>query len=258
MTTPLDEHIICREKVCVVCYRKARRKINDREVRPVQDFSIEGYRNDDLDFLPSICDGCHLLLEKKNIKEDTVLPQVDSYDPERPTFLRNSKCLCKICAVAKSTINTSPSKKKKADCPKTKTTPDNASCLVVCSKCFSRIGKGYSHNCTRCRKVPMGPKPLSSVGKYPNTTKKGSSQLMMSVIQRDLSLSNKKLKILAKDLRKSSGSRNLIEQGIMEAIYEKNRQLSEFFEVKMCTFTTVNEKLKSQENFEQKGVLCSP
>ena len=62
---------------------------------------------------------------------------------------------------------------------------------------------------------------------------------------------------MAEDLRKSSGSRNLIEQGMKEAIYEKNRQLSEFFEVKTCTFTTVNEKLKSRENFEQKFVLCS-
>ena len=34
----------------MVCYRKARRKINDREVRSVQDVLNEGYRNDDLDF----------------------------------------------------------------------------------------------------------------------------------------------------------------------------------------------------------------
>ena len=61
---------------------------------------------------------------------------------------------------------------------------------------------------------------------------------------------------MAGDLRKSSGSRNLIEQGMMEAIYEKNRQINEYFEVKTCTFTTVNEKFKSRETFEQKVVLC--
>ena len=225
MTTQLDEHIICREKVCVACYRKARR-INGREVRSVQDVLIESYRNDDLDFPSRICDGCHLLLEKKKIKEDTVLPQVDSCDPERPTLPRNSKCSCKICAVTKSTINSSLSKKKKTGRPKTKTTSDNASRLVVCSKCFSRIGKGYSHNCTRRGKVynvenllsktpttservasrivqdldnpqlqTLGPMPLSSVGKDPNTTNKRLFTVDgMSVIQRDLSLSNKKLK----------------------------------------------------------------
>ena len=43
----------------------------------------------------------------------------------------------------------------------------------------------------------------------------------------------------------------------MENIIQKNRQLNEFFEVKTCTFTTVHEKLKSRETFEQKVVLCS-
>ena len=57
----------------------------------------------------------------------------------------------------------------------------------------------------------------------------------MSMIQRDLSLSNKKLKILAEDLRRSSGSRNLIEKVMMEDIIQKNGQLIEFFEVKTCT-----------------------
>ena len=102
----------------------------------------------------------------------------------------------------------------------------------------------------------LGPKPLSSVGKDPNTMKKSLFTVDdMSVIQRDLSLSNMKLNILAEDLRKSSDSRNLIEQGMREAIQEKYCQLSVFFEVKTCTFTTVNEKLKSRENFEQKVVL---
>ena len=42
MSTPLDEHANRREKVCVVCYRKAKRKMNDREVNAVKDFLIGG------------------------------------------------------------------------------------------------------------------------------------------------------------------------------------------------------------------------
>ena len=55
------------------------------------------------------------------------------------------------CAVAKSNIQSSLSKKKKAGRPKVKDvdTPEHPDRLVVCSKCFSRIGKGYSHDCTR-------------------------------------------------------------------------------------------------------------
>ena len=113
MSTPLDKHANYREKVCVVCYRKAKRKMNDREVNAVKDFLIEGYEFDNLDFPSGICNGCHLLLEKRRADENTVLPQVDSYDPERPKILRNSisPCSCIICAVARSNIQSSLSKK---------------------------------------------------------------------------------------------------------------------------------------------------
>ena len=99
MSTPLDEHANHREKVCVVCSRKVKRKMNDRKVNAVKDFLIEGYDRDNSDFPSGICNGCHLLLEKRRTDESTVLPQVDSYDPERPKILRNSKslCSCRMC-----------------------------------------------------------------------------------------------------------------------------------------------------------------
>ena len=38
---------------------------------------------------------------------------------------------------------------------------------------------------------------------------------------------------------------------------ERNRQLSDLFEYKSCSFTTVNEKLKTKDNFEQHVAICN-
>ena len=160
------------------------------------------------------------------------------------SFVTQNLRACRICAVAKSNIQSSLSKKKKAGRPKVKDVADTPKHpdhrLVVCSKCFSRIGKGYSHDCTRRGKVANVESLLS---KTPTTSERVASRIVhnsenaesktlgpnplpvgknkmkkrlftvddMSMIQRDLSLSNKKLKILTEELRSSSGSRNLIE-----------------------------------------------
>ena len=64
------------------------------------------------------------------------------------SFITQNLCVLVECAVAK---------KKKAGRPKVKDvvdTPEHPDhCLVICSKCFSRIGKGYRHDCTRRSKV---------------------------------------------------------------------------------------------------------
>ena len=49
----------------------------------------------------------------------------------------------------------------------------------------------------------------------------------------------------------------LIEPGLREKIVERNRQLSDLFQYKSWSFKTVNEKLKTKDNFEQHVAICN-
>ena len=47
--------------------------------------------------------------------KDVVLPTVENFDRERPQpLLRDARCSCKICMVAKTTINSNAKKKVKS------------------------------------------------------------------------------------------------------------------------------------------------
>ena len=103
----------------------------------------------------------------------------------------------------------------------------------------------------------LGPNPLPIKSPLISSKKKLFTVNDMSMIQQDLGLSNKKVKRLAEDMRTASGSRTIIEKGMIEKVREKNRQLDSFFVAKRCTFTVVNEATKSKENFEQHITVCS-
>ena len=176
MSMPLDDHIRCRAKVCVVCYRKSSRIVSKRDIKTIQTYLIDGYTKDNINFPSGLCNGCHLLLVKKSVDENTVLPLLYSYDPERPTLLHSDLlCPCKICKVAKSTQNTLLSKKKKAGHPRSSSPPTGIKNVVVCSKCFSKIGRGYSHNCSRRGKVSSVQDLLV---KSPTTSQKVASRII--------------------------------------------------------------------------------
>ena len=90
-----DDHMRCRTKVCVICYRKGERRISDRELRWIQSNLIEGYNKEDVDFPIAMCGGCHYLLSKRMSGDEVALPVVDNYDPERSYMLRShSNSIC--------------------------------------------------------------------------------------------------------------------------------------------------------------------
>ena len=96
------EHDRCRSLVCVVCYSKALRKLNDSEVELVEKYIIDGYSVIDQNFPCGICTTCSIALYQKSKDPDCRLKTVDEYDPERKTNLRSvSECDCKICKIAK-------------------------------------------------------------------------------------------------------------------------------------------------------------
>ena len=148
----LEDHIRRRDRVCVTCYRKGDKSISKKEVEYIQNNLINGFSKDNLDFSSALCNGCHLKLHNKMTGKEAELPTVESYDPESPQLLRDyCQFTCKMCQVAKSSINSQL--KKKRGRPKADETPEaqetGASQLVICSKCFSKIGKGYAHDCSR-------------------------------------------------------------------------------------------------------------
>ena len=107
---------------------------------------------DNPSFPIAICDHCHILLSRRIAgNSGRPLPIVDNYDPGQRVFTRNSiKCDCYICGTANSTNCTKPKKRGRP-----KTNPDGmaeeVASFKVCVRCFSRIGKGHSHNCSSNR-----------------------------------------------------------------------------------------------------------
>ena len=124
MSTPLDDHIRCRTKVCVVCYRKSSRIVSERDIKTIQTYLIDGYTKDNINFPSGLCNGYHLLLVKKSVDENTVLPLLYSYDPERPTLLRSDLvCPCKICKVCKKYAKYSIVRKENSWASRSSSTP---------------------------------------------------------------------------------------------------------------------------------------
>ena len=191
-------------------------------------------------------------------------------------------------AISQSRIST----KKKRGRPTKVTTAEHSATpvlLMICGNCFARLGKGYTHNCeSRRSKVTniekllsspttsqrvasriidssatpllatLGPRPKPIAGSnLGNSKKQLFSSEDMSMVQRDLNLSNYQVVTLAEDLRASSGSRKLIESGMKHKLRTKNCQLSDYFEKKVCNFVEVNKKEKTKNNFTQNVVVCN-
>ena len=285
-SSALEGHEKCCKKVCILCYKRGNRSISQKEMEHIQDNIIHELKRDNLDFPSAICKGCHLLLNKRLNGFAITLPHVESYDPERPLLLRDTQCNCKICKVATSSVLNVP--KPKPGRPKS--TPDAEQMsphLVICSKCFSRIGKGFKHDCTRRGKVSnlenhlltspttaqrvasrvvtttttsylatLGPNSLPINSSLPSKKKLFTVE-DMSLFQQDIGLSNRKVKRLAEDIRSTSGCRLIIEKGMSENLREKNHRLEDFFQATKCNFTMVNEATKLKKNYEQHITVCT-
>ena len=174
-----DDHIRCRTKVCVICYRKGERSLSDRELKWIQSNLIQEYNKEDVDFPIAICGGCHYLLSKIMSGDEVDLPVVDNSHPGRSYMLRsrtNSMCECKICTIAKSNVvhNSTMSKERKRCRPKSGI--DKAEIIKICTSCFSRIGKGYPHHCTSRREKVSNMKNL--LADTPTTSQKVASRII--------------------------------------------------------------------------------
>ncbi len=97
------EHERSRYPVCVVCYREGKNSLSKKEVESVETLLIDRHDVNNPDFPAAICEGCHLLLNRKEKGHDIALSIIDDYNPSRSLNLRSSKgCSCKICAISRA------------------------------------------------------------------------------------------------------------------------------------------------------------
>ena len=160
-TTTLDEsHEKCRNRVCVVCYKKAAtnkstaRSFSATEIATIQDYIIDGYEVTNSDFPCGVCIDCHLLLTKKHKDPEFQLPSREiNYEPNRPTSLRSIQvCTCCICEIAYSNGLKFKLNKPKRGRPTTNSTP--VLNYKVCSCCFAPIYHGSNHSSRSCQFFP--------------------------------------------------------------------------------------------------------
>ena len=76
-------------------------------------------------------------------------------------------------------------------------------------------------------------------------------------IQQGLGISNSQTKILLRDIRLTSGSRNIIEKNALVKIQEKNQQLDSFFKLNKLVYRVEEKETKLTKNMEFPTIVCS-
>ena len=277
-------HEYCREKVCVVCYKKGSRKLSVGDVEVVREFIIEAYSVSDSDFPNAICTGCSLSLSKKRKNPSFVIPnQHDDYDPGRRHVLRSSTtttCDCKICTVAKQSgisLHHSRKDRPKRGRPAAKQQPE---AFKICSKCFTKLYRGCSHSSAQCSsrrnkidsiidlssptsiaraasRIDVSPMPLGRPKGIEQVRKELFTVDDIYRMGQNLNLSSRGIKTLAQDIRIATGSRKAIEKNVMQDVQQKNHRLDEYFEVQKFVYRHKDKETKLERNFERETIMCN-
>ena len=116
----MSSHEECRSKVCVMCSRKAYRCLSKKQITLIQKFVDKDYNAANPDYPNGICNGCMLLLGKKEKDIEVSLTIVQSYKCDTTKSLCSSgpTCQCTICKIAHSNMNEIKASKKKRGRPK--------------------------------------------------------------------------------------------------------------------------------------------
>jgi G:T-mismatch repair DNA endonuclease (very short patch repair protein) len=143
------DHSEARHKVCVICYNKAKRSLSPIYVKVIQDYVIENYSVENVDFPCGLCDSCRIIVSQyKNGDTKRTLPLVDDYYPGTRILTRGkSVCECRICNVAKSNGIGAKSLKKRKGRPPSEPIPKK---VKICPNCFGHIYQGCKHSSSIC------------------------------------------------------------------------------------------------------------
>ena len=217
---------------------------------------------------------------------------MDYYDPGQSNYLQFSlDCECRICTVAKMTrlaYQRIVKKKKGRPAAAEKTTPK---CYKVCSNCFQQIYQRSNHSVSKClssrrqnkvshvEELVSSPTilerlascviknhtdtPLSTLGpkkKSIRTSAEASTSFTSEQLfgfQVDLGLSNRQTRLLAQDLRMTTGSRKAVEHGFKEILTKNSHTVDEYFKELKTNYLKVDKDMKVTEHFEQSTIVCT-
>ena len=136
-----------RKTVCFLCMNKANRQLTDFMIKRSQEILGQRTNFEDQRVPIGICENCRVSLRRKDEGRDVQLPSLPDYQniKIRPAT-RESACDCLICSVGKAKFRS----------PQISGTTNTASQLIEqpivekrCSACFSLIGRGIPHVCSK-------------------------------------------------------------------------------------------------------------
>ena len=254
-TTSELSHEKNRHQVCVVCYRKGSRPVAKKEADEIRKNIIQGYDVGNPLFPAAICDGCHLLLNRKINGRNVQIPEVDYEKKVSVRFTRSSStdpCTCQICVVATCKARAACNLKKKRGRPAA-TNPVPEATFKLCAHCLTKLYRGCNHSKSDCssrrQKVynvnelvnspvtvqrvaskviesadgesiaTLGPYRKETVLPTPKKPRVLFSATDLSHIQKNHSLSNHQTLLLAEDIRLASGSRCVIENNLRDNLH---------------------------------------
>ena len=282
-------HEKCRDKVCVVCSKKASRTLSKTEIVAIKVHVDAAFDKDSPEYPRGICTSCHIALGKKNNGHDVNLSTNQVYKQIR--FLRSSfdvtNCKCSICNIAKSYGAKCANSKKKCGRPKSIQQPTQPA-IKLCSVCFQELYQGCRHQCSstnyrrnkvnnfeelmtpttservasRVLKKCQDDSVLSTLGSRkrsfaPVTTKKVLfSADDMTVIRKSNNLCSRQTIGIMEDLNKAAGHK-VFESQAKRKMHDKNHTLDSYFDHMMMQFTRTIKGTKQTELFDQHVVVIN-
>ena len=146
-----------RNRVCIVCFEKAKYDVTNVIVERIKKYFIENYSLDDSVLPKGICSKCRNdLLEISQGKKDiTVLPDTHDFSSLFP-FVRLTAtrqdpfpvCHCQMCDVARCKGTDVPKRKPgRPSSLEQKPFIPRQSIVKICTSCYSTINRGLSHSC---------------------------------------------------------------------------------------------------------------
>ena len=281
------DHEQCRQKVCVVCSKKASRTLSKADILAVKVHVDAQFTGETPDYPNGICTNCQIALNKKTDGHDVKLAINQEYKQFR--FLRSSAedCKCRICDIAKSCgLKQFANSKKKRGRPRTSQQPVPTA-LKVCSRCFQEIYQGCRHQCSSqsCRRnkvynieellTPVSTErivsrvlkntckdDMATLGpRKRSLTIEPSKKVLFSAddmitIRKDGNFSSRQTITIMEDLNKAAGHR-VLEKSVKRKMFSKNHSLDQFFDHMIIQFTRNVKGTKITENFDQHVVVVN-
>lgn len=269
-------HEDSRSVICILCFSKSLngRKMSNNVINLIKkvyiDFDIYNPK-----YPMAICDGC-----RKKLVSNPENLSIVNYDHLNTEPTSDKNCDCVICQTARLN-NKVPNRlsTKKVAVHKSK----NADYLLVCGKCFNRIGKGVKHCCTkrekifniiehaqsiesqvasRCIQKIRGDeaslqlkqcygKPLKiSLNPTPANSSLGKSlnDTHLQEIKLELGLSQNGVKRLITRLRQAAG-RNIVQLGSLERLTSNSHAVDDFFVVESISGIALNKSCVGPTSF---------